>query len=228
MIRAAFLEIGKKVTTDTLYQWDVNQILEITGSDLVTAPPFHFANKNHEEAVVVQSEIVDGLIRVPIPNTLLAEQYPIYAFLVIVEGDVLNTKQVFEIPIIPRPMPADYHFIDDKDVINYEYLMDKVVRFGDRVENLTLIVGALNANSMSNVLGMYNKQTLFLPDGSIVETGDGWTKTTVFLESGNIQETMRTIGDDGKTQVTVKETVFNDDGSITEQITESYTEEVEA
>ena len=246
MIRASFFTLGKKVTTDSLYQWDVNQTFEITGSNLTTAPPIHFGNKAREEAVIVQSEIVDGVIRVPIPNTLVAEPFPIYAFLVVIDGDVANTKQVFEIPIVTRPKPADYEFVDDKDVINYEYLSDRIVRFEDAVNDrvdgletniytfeinvsnevgrLALIVDAMGSVGLDKALGMFNHTSVFNSDGSISESGDGWVKTTAFNTDNTIDETLRTTNKDGSVQVTVKRTTFNADGSIVEAITQAYVE----
>ena len=246
MIRAAFFTLGKKVTTDSLYQWDVNQTFEITGSNLTTAPPIHFGNKAHEDAVIVQSEIVDGVIRVPIPNTLVAEPFPIYAFLVIIDGDVANTKQVFEIPIVTRPKPADYDFVDDKDVINYEYLSDRIVRFENavnarvngletnintfetnvtkEVDRLALIVDAMGSAGMDKVMYMFNRTTTFPADGSVVETGDGWTKITAFNADGTIDETLRTTETDGSIHVAVKRITFPADGSVIESITQSYIE----
>ena len=244
MIRASFMTLGKKVTTDALYQWDTNQTFQITGSGLTTAPPIHFGNKANEKAVIVQSKIVDGVIEAAIPNTLVAQPYPIYAFLVIIENGVSNTKQVFEIPIITRPEPADYDFVDDLDVINYEYLSDRIVRFEnavnervdglednintfetnvtENVNRLQLIVESMSSLGMDSILGMYNKTTAFNDDGSITESGEGWIKTTVFNADDTIDESLVTTNADGSKQTTVKRTTFNADGSITEQITESY------
>ena len=246
MIRATFFTLGKKVTTDSLYQWDTNQTLEITGSNLSTAPPVHFGNKVNDKALAVQSKIVDGVIVAQIPNSLVAQPYPIYAFLVIIDGDVANTKQVFEIPIITRPEPADYNFEDDADVINYEYLSDRIVRFEDavnarvdglenninifeanvssEVERLALIVDAMGSVGIDRMTGMYNRTTVFNADESITESGDGWVKTTTFNDNGTIDETLRTTNDDGSVNVSVKRTTFNTDGSIVEQITQAYVE----
>lgn len=244
MIRASFMTLGKKVTTDALYQWDTNQTFQITGSGLTTAPPIHFGNKANEKAVIVQSKIVDGVIEAAIPNTLVAQPYPIYAFLVIIEDGVSNTKQVFEIPIITRPEPADYDFVDDLDVINYEYLSDRIVRFEDavnervnglednintfetnvteNVNRLQLIVESMSSLGIDAALGMFNKITTFEEDGSVLETGEGWTKTTIFNDDGTIDEIMSTTNSDGSIQTSVKRTTFESDDSIKEEIIESY------
>lgn len=242
MIRASFMTLGKKVTTDSLYQWDTNQIFQITGSNLTTAPQIHYGNKAHEEAVIVQSKIVNGVIESNIPNTLLAEPYPIYAFLVVIADGKSNTRQVFEIPVKTRPKPADYEFIDDKDVINYEYLSDRIVRFedavnarADRLENnintfetnvsntvdrLQLIVESMSSLGIDSVLNMFNKKTKFNDDGSILESGDGWTKKTVFNADESIDETFTSTNKDGTTKTVVKHTTFGD--IIKEEITQSY------
>ena len=246
MIRATFFAVGKKITTDSLYQWDTNQTLEITGSNLTTAPTIHFGNKAHDDALVVQSEIVDGVIRVTIPNTMVAEPYPVYAFLVILDGEVANTKQVFEIPVIPRPRPHYYEYADNQGVVNYELLSDRIVRFEDavnarvdgletnintfetsvsnEVDRLALIVEAMGSVGLDKTMSMFNRVTSFPADGSIIETGDGWTKTTAFNDDGTIDETLRTTEMDGSIHVAVKRTTFPADGSVVETITQSYVE----
>lgn len=246
MIRATFFAVGKKVTTDSLYQWDTNQTLEITGSKLTTAPTIHFGNKASDIALVVQSELVDGVVRAPIPNTMVAEPYPVYAFLVTLDGEVANTRQVFEIPIIPRPRPHYYEYADNQGVVNYELLSDRIVRFEDNVnarvngletnintfqnnvtkevDRLALIVEAMGSMGMDKVMSMFNRTTAFPADGSIVETGDGWTKTTAFNDDGSIDETLRTTNEDGSIHIAVKRTTFLADGSVVETITQSYIE----
>ena len=243
MIRASFMTLGKKVTTDSLYQWDTNQVFQITGSNLTTAPEVHYGNKAHELAVIVQSKIVNGVIESNIPNTLLAEPYPIYAFLVVIEDGKSNTRQVFEIPVNARPKPADYEFIDDKDVINYEYLSDRIVRFEDAVKarvdglennintfesnvtstvnRLQLIVDSMSSLGIDSVLNMFNRQTQRNSDGSILETGDGWTKKTLRNADGSIDETFTSTNKDGTTKTVVKHTTRSEN-IIIEKITDSY------
>ena len=69
-------------------------------------------------------------------------------------------------------------------------------------------------------MNMVNKRTKFNDDGSILESGDGWTKKTVFNADESIDETFTSTNKDGTTKTVVKHTTFGD--IIKEEITQSY------
>jgi hypothetical protein len=77
---------------------------------------------------------------------------------------------------------------------------------------------------MDKIFGMMNKTTTFPADGSVVETGDGWSRTSVFPADGSVNETLRLTTEDGSIQVIVKKTTFPENGSVVETITQSYIE----
>ena len=70
MIKANFKAYSNYVT-DSLHQWDINQVLEVTGLNLTSAPEVHFSNKNLDRAIVRQSTMTNHVVTVDIPNSLL-------------------------------------------------------------------------------------------------------------------------------------------------------------
>lgn len=107
MLNVCFNSYGK-YTVNYLYQWDKNQIIEITGLNLSKVPEVHFANKTMERAIVRQATMADGVIQAKIPNSLLQAPFPVIAYVGIYEGKQFKTIEAIKIPIVPRVRPADY------------------------------------------------------------------------------------------------------------------------
>lgn len=113
--------------TDSLYQWDLNRRLIITGLDLETAPEIHFANSNMGGAIVKQSTIEDGVITVRIPNSLLQSSGIIKIYIGIYEGKSFNVIETIEIPVIARKRPNDYRIEDsDEELYSFRALENKI------------------------------------------------------------------------------------------------------
>lgn len=116
--------------TDSLYQWDINQTLNIVGLNLTEAPEVHFANANMERAIVRQATINNGAITVTIPNSLLQEPLPIKAYIGIYEGETFKVIEFIKIPVIPKERPTDYVFVDDGgDIYSYNEILNRVTSF---------------------------------------------------------------------------------------------------
>lgn len=63
---------GDRYTTDSLFQWDLGQVLEIHGLSLSSDPEIHFITEVLNGAIVRQATRDDkGIISVKIPNSLL-------------------------------------------------------------------------------------------------------------------------------------------------------------
>ena len=119
--------------TDSLYQWDINQKLTITGLDLTTAPEVHFANANMERAVVRQSTIDRGTITVDIPNSLLQAPLLITAYIGIYEGETFKIIESVKIPVIPKPQPTDYSFVDNVgEIYSFNEILNKMISFENK------------------------------------------------------------------------------------------------
>ena len=86
MIKANFNAYGSYVT-DSLYQWDLNQVLQVIGLHLDVAPEVHFANADMDRAIPRQATLENGVMKVNVPNTILQHPLRIHAYIGIYEGD---------------------------------------------------------------------------------------------------------------------------------------------
>lgn len=143
MLNVCFNSYGK-YTVNYLYQWDKNQIVEITGLNLSKVPEVHFANKTMEKAIVRQATMADGVIRANIPNSLLQAPFPVIAFVGIYEGKQFKTIETIKIPIVPRVRPADYVLEKNDDEVYSFAAMENAIanmvtqqNFDRTVANLT-------------------------------------------------------------------------------------------
>ncbi len=107
MLNVCFNSYGK-YTVNYLYQWDKNQIIEITGLNLSKVPEIHFANKTMDKAIARQATMSDGVIQANIPNSLLQAPFSVIAYVGIYEGEQFKTIETIKIPIVPRVRPTDY------------------------------------------------------------------------------------------------------------------------
>lgn len=101
----------------SLYQWDSNQTIRISGVSYIDTPMLHFCNKQSKTALVVTPDISDGNLIAAIPNVLLQVPDTILVYL-FADGDDNGSRTVTcvtRIPVIPRPRPSDYEFSEDID-----------------------------------------------------------------------------------------------------------------
>lgn len=146
MIKVNF-EAYNNYITDSLYQWDINQSLNISGLNLTTAPEVHFANANMERAIVRPSVLNDGTVTVLIPNSLLQEALPIKAYVGIYEGDAFKVIESIKIPVIAKERPTDYSFVDDaNEIYSYNEILLKMTEFEEKYS--VLDIEALNTYSV--------------------------------------------------------------------------------
>ena len=106
-----------------LYQWDLNQVLNITGLSLSTVPEVHFAHP-HDRLAIVRTATMDtaGVVRVGIPNTLLRKAHRIDAYVCIADGSTFQTICKVELPVISRAQPSDYEGTNEEEVYSLEAL----------------------------------------------------------------------------------------------------------
>lgn len=127
--------------TDSLYQWDMNQKLNIIGLDLTEAPEVHFANANMERAIVRPATINKDTITVDIPNSILQEPLPIKAYIGIYEDKTFKIIETVKIPVIPKERPTDYKFEDDGgDIYSYNEILNKMIAFENKYGDVDLNV----------------------------------------------------------------------------------------
>ena len=126
MIKANFNTYASYVT-DSLYQWDLNQVLSVTGLNLAVVPEVHFSNANTDRAIVRQATKVDQVVSVGIPNSLLQEPLRIRAHIGIYEGDTFKVVELVEIPVIARKRPSDYQIQDsDEEIYSFQALENAI------------------------------------------------------------------------------------------------------
>lgn len=126
MLRVNFSAYNTYVT-DSLYQWDKNQKLVISGLNLSVNPEVRFTNEIMDKSIVRQSVCEDGVLTVNIPNSLLQYPYTIKAYIGIYEGDLFKTIECVDIPIIAQERPFDYVLTDsDGEIYSFNALDNKV------------------------------------------------------------------------------------------------------
>lgn len=104
-----------RYTAEPLYQWDLNQVLEVRGLSYATAPVVHFTNAIQRVALVCQASMdAAGVITAPIPNSLLQQSYPLLAYIVEYAGSRVKTKRLVQVPVVARNRPADYIYTGEE------------------------------------------------------------------------------------------------------------------
>jgi hypothetical protein len=145
MIKVNFNTYNNYIT-DSLYQWDVNRELVITGLNLVDAPEIHFSNSSMGGAIVKQSTLESGVVTVRIPNSLLQKALRITAYVGLYEDDTFKTIETIEIPIIPRERPNDYTIEDSDEEI---YSFKKLEREFDEAKTEIIASGEANLAALA-------------------------------------------------------------------------------
>lgn len=145
MVKANFNAYASYVT-DSVYQWDLNHVLSVSGLNLTVAPEVHFSNANVDRAIVRQATLKNQIVSVQIPNSLLQDPLTILAHIGIYENGTFKVVEVISIPVIPRKRPADYQIQDkDEEIYSFKALENKIknaVNIGElravtaRIDNL--------------------------------------------------------------------------------------------
>ena len=190
MIKANFNAYNTYVT-DSLYQWDINQELKISGLNLETIPEVHFSNRNMDRAIVRQATLENHVVNVIIPNSLLQEPLRIYAHVGIYEEDTFKTVEVIEIPVIARTRPFDYTIEDtDEEIYSFKELENKIdnviadirtenAQFIGTINNLMVELTATGDEIETGLPGKENKATIVA--GTMLASG--WSNGSYSFES---------------------------------------------
>lgn len=108
-------------------QWDADQTIMFKGLDLTQAPIVHFANRESDTSLGVQSTIDDsGNITAVVPNILLQNDLMLYIYIFVPNGSGGRTIRTISIPVQPKPKPDDYIYTENTDVIYLENLVKQV------------------------------------------------------------------------------------------------------
>ena len=108
-------------------QWDADQTIMFKGLDLTQAPIVHFANRESDTSLGVQSSIDDsGNITAVVPNILLQNDLMLYIYIFVPNGSGGRTIRTISVPVQPKPKPDDYIYTENTDVIYLENLVKQV------------------------------------------------------------------------------------------------------
>lgn len=152
-----------RYTVDPLYQWDLDQVLQIYGLS-VSKPEIHLHNNDMERSLVVESTVTtSGVIIVNIPNSVLQKSGKLTVYVCGYEGTTFKTHYKIEIPIKSRKKPADYT-LDAND--------GEVYSFNKLSKRITDLEKAVNADGVSLFYSYsYNSNSQTLTE-SAVNTSD--------------------------------------------------------
>ena len=144
-------------TAEPLYQWDINQKLQVYGLALARVPEVHFSNAATSRAIPRQATMdAAGVITVDVPNSLLQKPYAITAHVCGYNGATCETLYKLEIPVRERPKPADYTLQDDPEVYSFNALENAVVNATRELQNAEQAVRSAETtltNAVNNLGG---------------------------------------------------------------------------
>lgn len=112
-----------KIKNGTLYQWDINRIVEIEDpQQLITE--IHITNSNEAQALSVPFERSGKKLTCRIPNILLQQKGKILIFAISASDETRITGYA-DFCIVERPIPANYVYTES-EVLTYKALEDKL------------------------------------------------------------------------------------------------------
>ena len=135
MIKASFAQNEKVKTTESLYQWDYGQQLEIESPDLPAAYEVHFSCQGMPEAVIVPcSGGSSGIVE--IPDVCLEQSSAITAWVYVIgeNGARGSTQKTITIPVTARTRPGRTQNVPANVTNEYTRLISEV---NDLVDDLT-------------------------------------------------------------------------------------------
>lgn len=191
MIKANFKTYASYVT-DSLYQWDLNQKLSVSGLNLTVAPEVHFSNSNMEKAIVRQANLKNHVVSVDIPNSLLQEALTIKAHICIYDNDTLKVIELIEIPVNPRVRPLDYKIEDsDEEIYSFNALENLINNKYDALvlnnEEILAEVGAITTGVQGDIEELQTEVNKKI-NKSLFTAWPALPVESVLLPSGNSHE----------------------------------------
>ena len=137
-IKALFLSGRNDATTESLYQWDYGQQLEIESPDLGSMLcEVHFACNGMSEAIVRPCTLSAGIGNVTIPDDCLEQSSAITAWIYEKGANEAHgrTRGVITIPVVARTRPGVVRDIPPETNDQYTLLIQEVNDAIDDIEN---------------------------------------------------------------------------------------------
>ena len=138
-------------------QWDTNVTLMIHNYKCDTAPIIHFSTDKSETSKTVWATIEDDVVSMVVPNILLLEPgvLDICVFQYDVESDDGHVVRRYKLPILAKPKPDDYEYVENTEIIELSTLgarLEALVAEADGAVNVR--IGELEAAYNSTVQGI--------------------------------------------------------------------------
>ncbi len=109
---------------ESFYQWDLNQ--RITSNTFKVGDEIHFFNIKQPKALVVIAYELDGKVVADVPNILLQSSQPISVYRYIIDGEVAQTIEEFELEVKQRAKPDDYVYTET-ELYTIKTALDKII-----------------------------------------------------------------------------------------------------
>ncbi|MEI3172716.1 MAG: GDSL-type esterase/lipase family protein [Lachnospiraceae bacterium] len=102
------------VKTDTIYQYNSGQVLQIEGLAFTNSTEFHLAIHGKDTASIMTGTIANNIAKITIPEVFMINDfctcnYRIDVFVYVIDNDSGYTKYKIIIPVKSRPRPKDYY-----------------------------------------------------------------------------------------------------------------------
>lgn len=166
------------VQLTSLYQWDSNRSIVISGVDPCIVTEVHFCNIDSEEALVVSPRVSGNDVTAAIPNILLQKAKPILVYVFSQsESSESRTVESTRIVVIARPKPANYVYYET-EVFSYSAIDKRLLDLEESISEMIKSVNGATPDEYGNVDAK--------PDwGENDETAPGYIKNRPFYEDEN-------------------------------------------
>lgn len=135
-IEVQFSDVDKVIRVAPRYQWDYGVTINLSG--LVADLPvyFHCAfEKQVSPAIIVATQVVDGVYSAVIPNELFMQPNSIRCYVYIGDDDSGSTVFEVRVPIIRRARPGDYVYYPSDNILNVTDVLYEINNMRTEMDN---------------------------------------------------------------------------------------------
>lgn len=114
-----------------LWQYDKGQMLIVEDLEYIISPEVHFTTTVLENALIVDGEYSNGVLKVHVPDALLLSANNIIVYLYLEGVQSGETVRELTITVRPRKKPADYIYTDGRYITSTAGLGEAIEKFLD-------------------------------------------------------------------------------------------------
>lgn len=153
------------VKTDTIYQYNSGQVLQIEGLAFTNSTEFHLAIHGKDTAYVMTGTIENNTAKITIPEVLMINDfctcnYRIDVFVYVIDNSSGYTKYKIIIPVKSRPRPEGY-YVDLPTVPELKSLKQELNTAVDNFNDAYTEIDQLKSETASLKEDISNKITKF-------------------------------------------------------------------